>query len=316
MLIDYANGARWEKLITKSLPLLEQFSLDISDRVSSDIINIDNIIQSFSTPFWIIERQWFIIVDCTQLVDSEFLLYTIPRPKNNNFDMQLYQMQTGSTIPSTFKNVYAKIDRLDITLSNIHLPLIVRQFIDVKSLTLYSQLTSVDNTTTKIINDLSILVTFSNLNHLHLIDKCYPSKLLEVILTEASNIITLTVPYCVLLDMNLINDKICSNLTSVTVTMNNNDEHFNVKILERMSFIFENVLILSFELTNIDDLYLILPLTLRKMKKIGELSVCLKNGIFSECFQHWLKTYLNLNDLLSTMSIEYDNLFNNLLLTQ
>ncbi|CAF4579251.1 unnamed protein product, partial [Didymodactylos carnosus] len=56
-LVEYANGIRWEKLINESLPLLERFSLYIADRIFTDVINIDSIIQSFSTPFWILERE-------------------------------------------------------------------------------------------------------------------------------------------------------------------------------------------------------------------------------------------------------------------
>ncbi|CAF0863158.1 unnamed protein product [Didymodactylos carnosus] len=314
MLVEYANGICWEKLINESLPLLERFSLYIEDGIFRDVVNIDSIIQSFSTPFWILERRWYIVVDYTHRSETNaFLLYTVPQSKHSSLTIQLYKMQTATTAPLTLEKVYAKTDRLTIKLNNLHVPLIVRQFSDVKSLSLYSDLTSVDKTTTTIVDDLSKIVLFSNLEFLHLYDKYYPSNFLKVILVTASNIISLSVPYNVLLEMTDIGT--CSNLTSLTVTMNDEDQHFNVKVLKRLSFILENLRSLYIQLKSVDDLYLVLSLILRKTKKLYKFVVSVDNGAFSEHFQLWLKDYLSLNDFLSTIGIEYNHIFNNLALS-
>ncbi|CAF4332169.1 unnamed protein product, partial [Didymodactylos carnosus] len=313
-LVEYANGIRWEKLINESLPLLERFSLCIADSIFTDVINIDSIIQSFSTPFWILEREWYIVVDYIHKSESnEFLLYTVPRSKGSSLTIQLYKMQTATTAPSTLENMYTKTDRLTVKLNNVHLPLIVRQFSDVKTLTLYSDLTSVDNTTTPIVDDLSKLVLLVNLEALHLYDKYYPSNLLKVILVIASNIINLSAPYNVLLEIT--DSETFSNLTSLTVTMNDDDDHFNVKVLKRSSFILDNLRYFYIELKKADDLYLVLSLVLRKVKTLHGFVVSVANGTFSEYFQLWLNDYLSLNGLLSITGIEYNHACNNLALS-
>ncbi|CAF1079647.1 unnamed protein product [Didymodactylos carnosus] len=289
-------------------------TLYIADRIFTDVINIDSIIQSFSTPFWILEREWYIVVDYIQKFESnEFLLYTVPRSKGSSLTIQLYKMQTATTAPSSLEKMYTKTDRLTVKLNNVHVPLIVQQFSDVKTLTLYSNLTSVDNTTTTIVDDLSKLVLLVNLEALHLYDKYYPSNLLKVILVTASNIINLSAPYNVLLEIT--DSETFSNLTSLTVTMNDEDDHFNVKVLKRSSFILDNLRFFYIELKKVNDLYLVLSLVLRKMKKLYKFVVSVANGTFSEYFQLWLNDYLSLNDLLSITGVEYNHAFNNLALS-
>lgn len=73
------NGRTWEELIQSSLPLLKTFQFCFSFqsyRSTSD--DIKNVVASFSTPFYLLEKCWFIRCD----VDSRFsvmgTLYTLP----------------------------------------------------------------------------------------------------------------------------------------------------------------------------------------------------------------------------------------------
>lgn len=68
------TGQQWENIIENYLPKLQVFRLQMQDTIRC-IENINELINSFRSPFWIDERQWFI--RCSSTNDTVFL-HTLP----------------------------------------------------------------------------------------------------------------------------------------------------------------------------------------------------------------------------------------------
>lgn len=79
---QHLDGNDWERIIGRHLPKLENFQLKVQyecwKREKNDK-QVDALIQSYTSPFWIHERRWF--VRCEWNVDprsSYFCIYTLP----------------------------------------------------------------------------------------------------------------------------------------------------------------------------------------------------------------------------------------------
>ncbi len=99
------NGQIWEELIVSSLPLLNTFQFYFPfDTYRLTLEDSNQTIQSFSTPFYLIEKRWFIRFDRDPNGWSMGALYTLPFTfshisiKTSTFDTSL------STLPMTDLN--------------------------------------------------------------------------------------------------------------------------------------------------------------------------------------------------------------------
>ncbi|UJR10298.1 hypothetical protein I4U23_014504 [Adineta vaga] len=73
------NGRQWEELITSSLPLLKIFQFCFSFDVYASITDsIHNVVASFSTPFYLLEKCWFIRCDFDNAYGFCGTLYSLP----------------------------------------------------------------------------------------------------------------------------------------------------------------------------------------------------------------------------------------------
>ena len=93
----YANGVNWEQLLSDNLVHLEKFSLFINEtHIPSHIdIDLDQIIQSFSSSFW---YKWPVVVEyCTESNNRQHLmLYTLPTHRDSVRTF-LYNVDTRTT---------------------------------------------------------------------------------------------------------------------------------------------------------------------------------------------------------------------------
>ncbi|CAF1199103.1 unnamed protein product [Adineta steineri] len=77
---NYFDGHRWEKFIQTNLLGLKKFQFYFSD-YQDDQLNypdIEQIIRSFQTPFWIQLKKWFVICECNINIPEWIKLYSIP----------------------------------------------------------------------------------------------------------------------------------------------------------------------------------------------------------------------------------------------
>ncbi|CAF0916631.1 unnamed protein product [Adineta steineri] len=85
------NGHDWERIITDDLPQLKIFHLKmifrLNDHDNKDQ-RVDDLLDSFRTQFWLIERQWYVRCDwnrCEQCEKNNIYLYTLPYAFNSYF---------------------------------------------------------------------------------------------------------------------------------------------------------------------------------------------------------------------------------------
>lgn len=77
---DLFNGLSWEQFIQKSLIRLEKFDFAFcgnAELTSEDTINVESLINSFRTPFWIEKKRWFVIYYYFK-GSSNYSLYSLP----------------------------------------------------------------------------------------------------------------------------------------------------------------------------------------------------------------------------------------------
>jgi hypothetical protein len=87
------NGQVWENLICSSLPLLKIFKFYFQFDYSSQPFNqIEGVISSFSTPFYVLKNKWFIRCDMSDRYRHSVLLYSLP------FPLQIYTAFHESSI--------------------------------------------------------------------------------------------------------------------------------------------------------------------------------------------------------------------------
>ncbi|CAF1018914.1 unnamed protein product [Didymodactylos carnosus] len=78
------NGHQWKQIIIEYLPKLTVFRLKMLFRLNDNDNKeqrVDELLDSFRTPFWLEERQWFIRCDwnrCQQCDKNNIHLYTLP----------------------------------------------------------------------------------------------------------------------------------------------------------------------------------------------------------------------------------------------
>jgi hypothetical protein len=107
------NGERWEELIRSSLLSLKKFQFYFVFRVSA-VINIDAAIASFSIPFYLHEKRWFIRCD-TNVKTVSACLYSLPFVFEH-FSIETYSFDTSITTllndNNSNKNMYKNIRTL------------------------------------------------------------------------------------------------------------------------------------------------------------------------------------------------------------
>ena len=73
------DGEIWEHLIKSSLPLLDTFQFCFSFQSYTNSSNVfDDIIASFSTTFYLIEKRWFVRCDFDNRHGCQGTLYSLP----------------------------------------------------------------------------------------------------------------------------------------------------------------------------------------------------------------------------------------------
>ncbi len=121
------DGQKWEKLIVSSLPLLEKFQFCFKFWKDTCLTSdLNRIISTFSTPFYLEEKRWFIRCDTHYQQFSSAILYSLPfaferfEVITHSFDKSISTSSACST--NNFnKNIYGNVKTLvaDVKCENL-----------------------------------------------------------------------------------------------------------------------------------------------------------------------------------------------------
>ncbi|CAF1492129.1 unnamed protein product [Rotaria sp. Silwood1] len=116
----YIDGYKWENFIRKYIPQLEIFKFFFASEHSIEmIININELIKSFMTDFWLIEKKWFITCDYYKNL-TRLKVYTVPyMGKEYTDDIFLKSSQRISTSKINDMSNIRQLRLRDITLQDI-----------------------------------------------------------------------------------------------------------------------------------------------------------------------------------------------------
>ncbi|CAF0865006.1 unnamed protein product [Adineta steineri] len=115
------DGQKWEKLITSSLTCLNEFQFCFKFwKDSSFIGDMNRIVSTFSTPFYLKEKQWFIQCDSHHQQFSVALLYSLPFAFER-FEIVTHSFdQSISTVNDDYKknmNLYTNVNTLIVNVN-------------------------------------------------------------------------------------------------------------------------------------------------------------------------------------------------------
>jgi hypothetical protein len=104
------NGQIWEKLINSSMPLLKKFEFCFKFwRDFSLSTDINRIVSTFSTPFYLEEKSWFIQCDAHHQQFSIAILYSLPYVFEN-FEIITHSFDESITTANNLKkNLYKSL---------------------------------------------------------------------------------------------------------------------------------------------------------------------------------------------------------------
>jgi len=97
------NGSKWEVFLSEKLICLEQFHFIFDDMTHIEQPTMD--IESFQTPFWIEQHQWFVVYEYIKSL-SKVTLYTIPIHCDSTLT---YYLDSKKISLSTFKQTDRRI---------------------------------------------------------------------------------------------------------------------------------------------------------------------------------------------------------------
>lgn len=118
---DLADGFRWEKFIQMKLLYLKKFQFAVCGNMEfDDLKNVQSLITSFQTPFWIEEKNWFVV--CYYFKQSaNYSIYSLPICKLNVRFYPHKDKVSYSTYPG-FKNdqiLTDNVNEMQLNLTNL-----------------------------------------------------------------------------------------------------------------------------------------------------------------------------------------------------
>ncbi len=121
---SHPNGQVWENLLRSSLPLLKIFKLYLQFQCSTSLANHQEVVASFSTPFFIRERKWIIYHDIPYRYPHHFIiLNSLPFAFEQYLTLRKPLENSLATVPEdyskdVFTNLYDNIQTLKIKYQN------------------------------------------------------------------------------------------------------------------------------------------------------------------------------------------------------
>jgi hypothetical protein len=114
------NGRIWEQLIRLSIPLLQNFKFYFQfEYLPYPPDQIKEIVASFSTAFYLLEKNWFIRCDISYRYRCHAILYSLPFHFQRFITFRSYRDKIISTLPenyinNSYTNIYTNVKTLEI----------------------------------------------------------------------------------------------------------------------------------------------------------------------------------------------------------
>ncbi len=117
------DGKRWEQFIEKNLPQLEKFEFYFYEWKSTKQTQTDLelIIASFQTPFWIEQKKWLVICECHRIYSYNIYLYSLPICKSSlryETNSQKMSISNYTTMGDNDRSMTDNINSLCLILEN------------------------------------------------------------------------------------------------------------------------------------------------------------------------------------------------------
>lgn len=188
------DGNKWEKILIEYLPNIEVFQLNMNFNFDLSINKeeqVDKLLDSFRTSFWIEEHLWFVCCDWHPSPTNKYgFLYTLPYA----LDKYVYQDQICSktTYPSHLDHsVYTRINTLKITVlekdSVLNFNILPSKFPNIRHLDLCLSFNN---------NISSIILSFNHLTSLKISNMPYSNyyncQLLQMLFDRAPHLNSLS----------------------------------------------------------------------------------------------------------------------------
>ncbi|CAF4238119.1 unnamed protein product, partial [Adineta steineri] len=306
-----SNGSNWERIIHDYLPNLQKFSLFIDDTDAN--IDLDEIINSFNSLFW---QRWPIMIEhyLRAANTQHLMLYTLPIEKGT-LPTFLYGLQFRTNMNvydwNTDSSYYKKIDKLDFIFHETSLSRNLspkRIYSNLKRLS-FSFISTDPRTyeTNNILMDLSQIFSTSELaqiEEIFLYDRLYPTNFVSNLLKLFPNINYLKLSASSL-DLSIT----LSSIDSLTIIVDSSTEYNSTNILRQIASHFPDISTLRFELTNNNDIYILISYCFRKLAYLTLLTVAINESsspVDRQGFILWFNDYKQLNGLYDDAEVEFN----------
>ncbi|CAF1013694.1 unnamed protein product [Adineta steineri] len=305
------NGSNWERIINGYLPNLKKFSLFIDDTDAN--IDLDEIIGSFNSLFW---QRWPVMIEyyLGAANGKHLMLYTIPI-EQNRLPTYLYELQLQTNINTcdlnTDNSCYKKIDKLDFVFHETSLARNLspkRIYSNLKRLSF--SFVSIDPRayeTDNILMDLSQMFSTSELaqiEEIFLYDRIYPTNFVSNLLKLFPNINYLKLSASSL-DLSIT----FSSIDSLTIIVDSSTEYNSTNILRQIASHFPDISTLRFEITNNNDIYILISYCFRKLAYLTLMTVAINESsspVDRQGFILWFNDYKQLNGLYDDAEVEFN----------
>ncbi|CAF4804134.1 unnamed protein product [Rotaria socialis] len=312
--IDYADGKRWEMLLSKCFPLLKAFFLHTTfpkEEASTPALRTQ-LLKTFETMYFSSHNLYFALLyhPSTSAID----LFSLPLV-NHRIHASLYDTYIEKTMNDI--NIFENVNELSLflTTSGENLKLPKSCFSNVKNLKLISRFRQYERLPRNLFVDISNLVTFSKLESLEFIGNTFPSTSF-VLLDYTPKLESLSISFSNLIQMTkaLTDQHSCQQLTKLIKHLNitSADDLKDLAVFERLPLVFCTLESLSLHLANLKDLYPLLILILQKMARIlNRMSIFIDvytieaNMLYE--FKIWLIGYLYSHELEKVDVQQIDN---------
>ncbi|CAF3866220.1 unnamed protein product [Rotaria magnacalcarata] len=302
--IDYADGKRWEILLSTCFPLLKTFFLHTTfpEEDASTPALRTQLLKTFETMYFSSHNLHFAFLYHPSA--SSIDLFSLPLV-THRIHASLYDTHIEKTMSDI--NIFENVNELSLflTTSEANLKLPKSCFSNVKNLKLISRFRQYERLPRNLFVDISNLVTFSTLESLEFIGNTFPSTSF-VLLDYTPKLESLSISFSNLIQITkaLTDQHTCQQLTKLIKHLNitSVNDLKNLAMLERLPLVFCTLESLSLHLVNPKDLYPLMILILQKMARILKRmslfidTYTIEANILNE-FTAWLIGYLYSHEL-------------------
>jgi len=115
------DGKRWEQFIEINLPHLDKFEFYFVEcsSIKKTEADLELIIASFRTPFWIEHKKWFVICDCDMNFSNTIYLYSLPICKSfliYELKSQKLSLSNYNTTRDNHRSIMSNVNSLQLVL--------------------------------------------------------------------------------------------------------------------------------------------------------------------------------------------------------